>query len=45
MESNYLSTIPDEYLMYMAQQYWDKLEQFCMLLTLDTEIEQQRLRN
>jgi hypothetical protein len=45
MESNYLEMIPDEYLEYMAQKYWSKLEQFCVLLTLDIEIEQQGLRN
>jgi hypothetical protein len=37
--------IPDEHITYMAQHHWSKLEQFCVLLTLDTEIEQQGLRN
>jgi len=43
--SNYLDNIPDEVLIHMAQRYWDKLEQFCILMTLDIEIEQQGLRN
>ena len=45
MGSNYLDDISDEVLTHMAQRYWDKLEQFCMLMTLDIEIEQQGLRN
>jgi hypothetical protein len=45
MKSNYFDIIPDEYLILMAQQYWGKLEQFCILLTLDIETEQQGLRN
>lgn len=45
MKSNYLDMVPDEYLGYMAQKHWNKLEQFCVLLTLDIEIEQQGLRN
>jgi hypothetical protein len=39
MKIDYFNIIPDEYLIYMAQQHWDKLEQFCILLTLDLEIE------
>jgi len=45
MKNDYLDMIPDEYLGYMAQHYWGKLEQFCILLTLDTELSQQGLRN
>ena len=45
MGSNYLDNIPDEVLIHMAQRYWDKLEQFCVLMTLDIETEQQGLRN
>jgi hypothetical protein len=45
MVSNYLDNISDEVLIYMAQRYWDKLEQFCMLMSLDIEIEKQGLRN
>ena len=44
-ESNYLENIPDEILIHMAQKYWSKLEQFCMLISLDIEIEKQGLRN
>jgi len=43
--SDYLDNIPDEVLIHMAQRYWNKLEQFCMLMTLDIENEQQGLRN
>jgi hypothetical protein len=43
--SNYLEDIPDEILIHMAQRYWGKLEQFCMLMSLDIEIEKQGLRN
>ena len=39
MVNNYLDNIPDEYLMYMAMHHWDKLKQFCILATLDLEIE------
>jgi hypothetical protein len=45
MGSNYLEDIPDEILTHMAQNYWNKLEQFCMLMSLDIEIEKQGLRN
>lgn len=45
MKNNYFDIIPDEYLTLMAQQHWNKLEQFCILLTLDIETEQQGLRN
>jgi hypothetical protein len=39
MKIDYLDNIPDEYLAYMALKHWDKLEQFCILLTLDIELE------
>ena len=45
MKIDYLDNIPDEYLTFMVMNHWDKLEQFCILLTLDIEIEQQGLRN
>ena len=35
MESDYLNMIPDDTLILMARHHWDKLEQFCVLLTLD----------
>jgi len=35
MKINYLDMIPDDVLTQMAQHHWDKLEQFCVLLTLD----------
>lgn len=37
MENNYLSIIPDDTLIHMAKHHWDKLEQFCILLTLDLQ--------
>jgi hypothetical protein len=49
MDSNvlaYFDEIPDKYLVLMAEYNWDKLEELCMLLTLDMEItNQERLRN
>ena len=45
MKSNYFDIIPDEYLILMAQQYWSKLEQFCILLTLDIETEKEKCKN
>ncbi len=35
MKNNYLDMIPDDALILMASHHWDRLEQFCMLLTLD----------
>jgi hypothetical protein len=45
MENKYLDMIPDEYLIYMAQEHWDKLEQFCILLTLDIQKDKEGLKN
>jgi hypothetical protein len=49
MDSNvlmYFDEIPDEYLVLMAEYNWDKLEELCILLTLDIEIvRQERLKN
>jgi len=45
MKINYLDTIPDDYLIYMAQHHWNKLEQFCILLTLDIESDIRGLRD
>ena len=49
MESNvlvYFNEIPDKYLVMMAEHNWEKLEELCLLLTLDIEVSnQERLRN
>jgi hypothetical protein len=49
MESNvlvYFDEIPDKYLVLMAEYNWGKLEELCILLTLDIEIANQgRLSN
>ena len=49
MESNvlvYFDEIPDKYLVLMAEYNWGKLEELCILLTLDIEISNQgRLKN
>jgi hypothetical protein len=49
MESNvlaYFDEIPDKYLVLMAEHSWGKLEELCILLTLDIEIVNQgRLKN
>jgi len=49
MDSNvlaYFDEIPDKYLVLMAEYNWDKLEELCMLLTLDIEmVSQERLSN
>jgi hypothetical protein len=49
MESNvlvYFNEIPDKYLVMMAEHSWEKLEELCLLLTLDIEVSnQERLRN
>ncbi len=49
MESNvlaYFDEIPDKYLVLMAKYNWGKLEELCILLTLDIEIANQgRLSN
>ena len=42
----YFDEIPDKYLVLMAEYNWDKLEELCVLLTLDIEIVNQgRLEN
>jgi len=42
----YFDEIPDKYLILMAEYNWDKLEELCMLLTLDIEmVSQERLSN
>ena len=49
MESNvlaYFDEIPDKYLVLMAEYNWEKLEELCILLTLDIEVANQgRLSN
>ena len=49
MDSNvlaYFDEIPDKYLILMAEYNWGKLEELCLLLTLDIEIANQgRLTN
>jgi hypothetical protein len=49
MDSNvlaYFDEIPDAYLVLMAEYNWDKLEELCVLLTLDIEVaNQERLSN
>jgi len=49
MDSNvlvYFDEIPDKYLVLMAEYNWEKLEELCVLLTLDIEIANQgRLKN
>jgi hypothetical protein len=43
---SYFNEIPDKYLTLMAEYNWEKLEELCMLLTLDIEIANQgRLTN
>ena len=42
----YFEEIPDKYLTLMAEYNWEKLEELCLLLTLDMEIARQgRLSN
>ncbi len=42
----YFDEIPDKYLVLMAEYNWEKLEELCLLLTLDMEIARQgRLTN
>ncbi len=42
----YFDEIPDKYLVLMAEYNWEKLEELCLLLTLDMEIARQgRLSN
>ena len=42
----YFDEIPDKYLVLMAEYNWDKLEELCLLLTLDIEVaNQERLSN
>lgn len=36
---NYLDDIPDEYLAALAEYDWEGLEVFCMLLSLDNQIQ------
>lgn len=38
---SYFDEIPDKYLTLMAEYNWEKLEELCMLLTLDMEIVRQ----
>ena len=49
MDSNvlaYFDEIPDKYLVLMAEYNWDKLEELCLLLTLDIQVaNQERLNN
>ena len=49
MDSNvltYFDEIPDKYLVLMAEYNWEKLEELCVLLTLDIEVaNQERLSN
>ena len=35
----YFESIPDEYLVLLAELDWDGLKTFCMLLTLDKQIQ------
>ena len=42
----YFNEIPDKYLVLIAEYNWEKLEELCMLLTLDIEIaNQERVSN
>lgn len=42
----YFDEIPDKYLVLMAEYNWDKLEELCLLLTLDIQVaNQERLSN
>jgi hypothetical protein len=42
----YFDEIPDKYLVLMAEHNWGKLEELCVLLTLDIEVaNQERLSN
>lgn len=36
---NYIDDIPDEYLVTLAEYDWEGLEIFCMLLTLDQQVQ------
>lgn len=35
----YFESIPDDYLILLAQLDWEGLETFCMLLTLDKQVQ------
>ena len=37
--SKYFETIPDDYLVLLAELNWEGLETLCMLLTLDKQIQ------
>jgi hypothetical protein len=38
---NYFDDIPDKDLVMLAEHDWESLEDFCMLLTLDLELDRQ----
>ena len=45
MNIDYINMIPDDTLIQMAQYHWNKLEQFCILLTLDIHEVKEGLKN
>ena len=43
--SKYFETIPDNYLVLLAELDWEGLETLCMLLTLDKQIQAEAEQN
>ena len=43
--SKYFESIPDDYLILLAELDWDGLEILCMLLTLDKQIQAEAEQN
>ena len=43
--SKYFESIPDDYLILLAELDWDVLETLCMLLTLDKQIQAEAEQN
>jgi hypothetical protein len=43
--SKYFESIPDDYLILLAELDWDGLETLCMLLTLDKQIQVEAEQN
>lgn len=43
--SKYFESIPDDYLILLAELDWDGLETLCMLLTLDKQIQAEAEQN
>lgn len=43
--TKYFETIPDDYLVLLAELNWEGLETLCMLLTLDKQIQAEAEQN